>query len=82
MATGRVRGNAPRSLPIATFFYFCFVLTAWTILQNGGPNHLGLRCNAFPEHQMPPITSDCRWFEGSEGETAAVEEFLTLAQAR
>ena len=31
----------------------------WTILQNDDSNHLGLRCNAFPEHQMALITSGC-----------------------
>ena len=33
--------------------------TAWTTLQNDDPDHLGLRCNALPEHQMALITSDC-----------------------
>ena len=33
--------------------------TTWTILQNDDPNHLGMRCNAFPEHQMALITSGC-----------------------
>ena len=45
---------------------------ARTVLQNNGPTHLGLRCNALPEHQMigpdhlglpehqmALITSDC-----------------------
>ena len=33
---------------------------AWTILQQDGPNHLGLWCNALPEHQKTaPITSGC-----------------------
>ena len=31
----------------------------WTILQNDGPDHLGLRCGALTEHQMALITSDC-----------------------
>ena len=31
---------------------------AWTILQKYGPNHLGLRCNACPEHQLTLITSN------------------------
>ena len=31
----------------------------WTILQRDGPNHLGLRHNALPAHQMALITSDC-----------------------
>ena len=30
----------------------------WTTLQKHGPSHLGLRCNALPEHQMALITSD------------------------
>ena len=33
--------------------------TAWTILQHDGPHHLGLRCNAFSEHQLALITSGC-----------------------
>ena len=33
--------------------------TTWTILQNDDPCHLGLRCNALPEHQMALITSGC-----------------------
>ena len=33
--------------------------TPWTIPQRDGPNHLGLRYNSLPEHQMAPITSDC-----------------------
>ena len=36
--------------------------TAWTVRQNDGPNHLGMRCNAFPEHQVALITSDCAPF--------------------
>ena len=35
------------------------VAVPWTILQNYGPNHLGLRYNALPEHQMALITSVC-----------------------
>ena len=30
-----------------------------TILQKHGPNHLGLRYNELPEHQMALITSGC-----------------------
>ena len=30
-----------------------------TVLPNDDPNHLGLRCNALPEHQMALITSGC-----------------------
>ena len=33
--------------------------TAWTILQEDGPNHLGLRYNELHEHQMALITSGC-----------------------
>ena len=32
--------------------------TTWTILPKHGPNHLGLRYNALPEHQMSLITLD------------------------
>ena len=32
-------------------------LTTWTILQNLGPNHLGLRCDALSGHRMALITS-------------------------
>ena len=31
----------------------------WTVIRHDGPNHLGLRCNALPEHQMALITSGC-----------------------
>ena len=37
----------------------CGDLTTWTVLQNDDPNHLGLRCNAFPGRQMALITSGC-----------------------
>ena len=30
----------------------CGAPITWTIIQNDGPNHLGLRCNALPGHQM------------------------------
>ena len=33
--------------------------TTWTIIQNDDPNHLGMRCNGFHEHQMALITSGC-----------------------
>ena len=33
--------------------------TAWTVLQQDGPNHLGLWHNALSEHQMALITSGC-----------------------
>ena len=33
--------------------------TTWTILQQYGPDHLGLWYCALPEHQMALITSDC-----------------------
>ena len=28
--------------------------TTWTITRHDGPNHLGLRCDALPEHQNGP----------------------------
>ena len=28
-------------------------------IASNGPDHLGLRCDALPEHQMALITSDC-----------------------
>ena len=31
----------------------------WTVLRHDGPDHLGLRCNALPWHQMALITSSC-----------------------
>ena len=34
-------------------------LTTWTALQNDDPNHLELRFNALPEHQMALVTSGC-----------------------
>ena len=34
-------------------------LATWTVLQNDDPNHLGLRCNAFPGHHMALITPGC-----------------------
>ena len=45
----------------ATSLNFTLVrdLTTWTILQNDDPNHLGMRCNALPGHQMALITSVC-----------------------
>ena len=33
--------------------------TTWTILQKHGPDHLGLRYNALPDHQMALNTSGC-----------------------
>ena len=33
--------------------------TAWTILQQDGPNHLGLWYNVIPEHQIDLITLVC-----------------------
>ena len=30
----------------------------WTITRHDDPNHLGLFCDALPEHQMALITSD------------------------
>ena len=35
------------------------VPTPWTILQQDGRNHLGLRYNFLPEHQIALITSGC-----------------------
>ena len=32
----------------------------WTVLQQDGPNHLGLWCDALPEHQTALITSGLR----------------------
>ena len=32
-------------------------MDSWTIPQDDGPNHLGLRCDARPAHRMAPITS-------------------------
>ena len=32
--------------------------TKWTIKRHDGPNHLGLLCDALPEHQMALINSD------------------------
>ena len=31
----------------------------WTTRRDDGPDHLGLRCSAFPQHQMALITSGC-----------------------
>ena len=39
----------------------------WTVLQQDGPNHLRLWCNALPEHQMAPVTSGCALFSWSSG---------------
>ena len=33
--------------------------TAWSTHPTFDPNHLGMRCNALPAHQMAPITSGC-----------------------
>ena len=35
----------------------CGAPTTWTVLQKHGPNHLGLRYNVLPAHQMALITS-------------------------
>ena len=37
--------------------------TTWTVLQQDGPNHLGLLYNVLPGHQMALITSDCAPFQ-------------------
>ena len=46
----------------------------WTVLQNDDPSQLGMRCNAFPEHQMARITSvcvpfrpQCQWYHYTTG---------------
>ena len=36
--------------------------TTGTMTRHDGPNHLGLCCEALPEHQMALITSDCAPF--------------------
>ena len=41
----------------------CGHLTTWTVLQQDGPNHLGLLYNVLPGHQMALITSDCAPFQ-------------------
>ena len=41
--------------------------TAWTIIQQNGPNHLGLWYNALPGHQMGLITSGCVPFRPAPG---------------
>ena len=63
---GRACRIAPRAPPsVATtvlLWTTCTTvrgLTTWTIPQKHGPNHLGLRCNAFPGHQRALITSNC-----------------------
>ena len=33
--------------------------TTWTVLQQDGPNHLGLWHSLLPEHQLALITSGC-----------------------
>ena len=33
--------------------------TTWTIIQKHGPNHLGIRYNVLPAHQMALINSGC-----------------------
>ena len=44
--------------------------TTWTILQNDGPNHLGLWCNVLPAHPMALITSGCAPFQGRTSRSA------------
>ena len=41
--------------------------TTWTTLHKDGPNHLGLRFNSLPDHQMAVITSGCVPFSGRCG---------------
>ena len=50
--------------------------TTWTILQNDDPNHLGLRCNAFLEHQMALITSGCVPFRLPDGGSDGLKHTL------
>ena len=64
-----VRANMPSSSPLLTASPELWSarwpllrtgagwLTTWTILQNDGPNHLRMRRNALPGHQMALITS-------------------------
>ena len=33
--------------------------TTWNIIQQDGPNHLGLWYNVLPQHQLALITSGC-----------------------
>ena len=52
----------------------CGAPTTWTILQQDGPNHLGLWYNVLPEHQQALITSVCvpfKWWGGG-GTTTSV----------
>ena len=56
--------------------------TAWTTLQNDDPDHLGLRCNALPEHQMALITSDCGATRFPEHQMAVITSDLCVLQRR
>ena len=58
-AAGR-RRRRPRRLPTGRFQQAPVRdPTTWTILEQDGPNHLGLWCNVLPEHQMALIISEC-----------------------
>ena len=65
------RGGQPRQLRAGT-------PATWTILQQHGPNHLGLRCNALPEHQIAVITSGCVPFRYTSTTSAVTPKLLCL----
>ena len=50
------------------------------VLQHDGPNHLGLRCNAFKEHQLAPITSGLCALSGAMQmcEAASIHPVVTM----
>ena len=52
----------------------------WTITRHDGPNHLGLRCNALPEHQTALITSVLCALQVAE-ESAVEDTLFTLSRA-
>ena len=54
--------------------------TTWTILRHDGPNHLGLRYNVLPAHQMALIASGCVPFR--TGSSAARATGWTTAGGR
>ena len=56
--------------------------TTWTILQKDGPNHLRLRYNVLPAHQMALITSGCAPFRALlSSKDATVKNVLTSAKS-
>ena len=57
-------------------------LTTCTALQHDGPNHLGLRCNALPGHQMALITSDYVPVSSSPGGGTSTRTGLALSCGR